>query len=144
MEFSRQEYWSGLLCPSPGDIPYPRREWALCLLHWQADSLPLVPSGKAYFGIPGELNHWLRAACGRRGLGTNLGMTHRDPHLGPFLITLPVTDDLRSLFSWWTHTISEETYHCKYILGWSLVPGEFQRQRSLVSYSPWGCRVKCY
>jgi len=21
--FSRQEYWSGLLCPSPGDLPYP-------------------------------------------------------------------------------------------------------------------------
>ena len=21
MEFSRQEYWSGLLCPSPGDLP---------------------------------------------------------------------------------------------------------------------------
>ena len=23
MEFSRQEYWSGLLLPSPGDFPYP-------------------------------------------------------------------------------------------------------------------------
>ena len=23
MEFSRQEYWSGLLCPSPGDLPEP-------------------------------------------------------------------------------------------------------------------------
>ena len=22
MEFSRQEYWSGLLCPPPGDLPY--------------------------------------------------------------------------------------------------------------------------
>ena len=26
MEFSRQEYWSGLLCPSPGDLPDPRIE----------------------------------------------------------------------------------------------------------------------
>ena len=25
-EFSRQEYWSGLPCPSPGDIPYPEIE----------------------------------------------------------------------------------------------------------------------
>ena len=24
MEFSRQEYWSGLLFPSPGDLPNPR------------------------------------------------------------------------------------------------------------------------
>ena len=23
MEFSRQEYWGGLLFPSPGDLPYP-------------------------------------------------------------------------------------------------------------------------
>ena len=23
MEFSRQEYWSGLLCSSPGDLPNP-------------------------------------------------------------------------------------------------------------------------
>ena len=23
MEFSRQEYWSGLPCPSPGDLPNP-------------------------------------------------------------------------------------------------------------------------
>ena len=23
MEFSRQEYWSGLLCPHPGDLPNP-------------------------------------------------------------------------------------------------------------------------
>ena len=26
MEFSRQEYWSGLLCPLPGDLPDPRIE----------------------------------------------------------------------------------------------------------------------
>jgi len=23
MGFSRQEYWSGLPCPPPGDLPYP-------------------------------------------------------------------------------------------------------------------------
>ena len=26
MEFSRQEYWSGLSFPTPGDLPYPRIE----------------------------------------------------------------------------------------------------------------------
>ena len=25
MEFSRQEYWSGLLCPPPRDLPNPSR-----------------------------------------------------------------------------------------------------------------------
>ena len=28
MGFSRQEYWSGLLCPPPGDLPNPRIELA--------------------------------------------------------------------------------------------------------------------
>ena len=47
MEFSRQEYWNGLPCPPPGDLPDPGIELtSLCLLHWQANSLPLAPPGK--------------------------------------------------------------------------------------------------
>ena len=45
MEFSRQEYWSGLPVPSPGDVPDPGikpRSPAL-----QADSLPSEPQGKS-------------------------------------------------------------------------------------------------
>ena len=42
MEFSRQEYWRGLPCPPPGDLPNPRIEpvspEASAL---KADSLPL-------------------------------------------------------------------------------------------------------
>ena len=44
MEFSRQEYWSGLPFPSPGDLPDPGikpRSPAL----W-ADTLPAEPPGK--------------------------------------------------------------------------------------------------
>ena len=43
MEFSRQEYWSGLPFPSPGYFPNPGIEPAL-----QADSLPPEPRGKPY------------------------------------------------------------------------------------------------
>ena len=39
----RQEYWSGFLCPPPGDLPDPGIEPALLLLHWQVSSLSLVP-----------------------------------------------------------------------------------------------------
>ena len=47
--FSRQEYWSGLPCPPPGDLPDPGIELRLlCLQHWQAGSLPLRPPGKPY------------------------------------------------------------------------------------------------
>ena len=42
LRFPRQEYWSGLPFPSPGDLPNPG---LLCLLHWQADSLSLCHLG---------------------------------------------------------------------------------------------------
>ena len=40
---SGQEYWSGLLFPSPGDLP--TQGLNLCSLRWQADSLPLSHLG---------------------------------------------------------------------------------------------------
>ena len=43
-EFSKQEYWSGLPFPSPGDLPDSGIEpWSPAL---QADSLPSEPPGK--------------------------------------------------------------------------------------------------
>ena len=45
MGFSRQEYWSGLLFPSPGDLPDPGVELGSSAL--QVDSLPSEPPGKA-------------------------------------------------------------------------------------------------
>ena len=44
MEFSRQEYWSGLPCPPPGDLPNPGIELRSPAL--QEDSLPSEPPGK--------------------------------------------------------------------------------------------------
>ena len=42
--FSRQEYWSGLPFPSPGDLPNPGIEpWSLT---FQADALSSEPPGK--------------------------------------------------------------------------------------------------
>ena len=47
MGVSRQENWSGLLCPLPGDLPDPGIEPAsLMSPTLQASSLPLVPPGK--------------------------------------------------------------------------------------------------
>ena len=45
MEFSRQEYRSGLPFPSPGDLPNPRIKPGSPAL--QADSLPSEPPGKS-------------------------------------------------------------------------------------------------
>ena len=44
MEFSRQEYWSGLPFPSPGGLPKPGIEAGSPAL--QADSLSSEPPGK--------------------------------------------------------------------------------------------------
>ena len=46
MEFSRQEYWSGLPFPSPGDLPNPGIELGPPAL--QADALPSEQPGKPH------------------------------------------------------------------------------------------------
>ena len=44
--FSRQEYWSGLPCPPPGDLPDPRTESTSPVSSaLQVDSLPLSHQG---------------------------------------------------------------------------------------------------
>ena len=52
LEFSRQEYWSGLPFPSPGDLPNPGIEPSFPAL--QADSLPAKASGKPNKGHGGS------------------------------------------------------------------------------------------
>ena len=44
MGFSRQEYWSGVPFPSPGDLPDPEIKPGYSAL--QADALPSEPPGK--------------------------------------------------------------------------------------------------
>ena len=52
--FSRQEYWSGLPCPGLScliqgiSLTQGSNLHLSCLLHWQADSLPLAPPGKPH------------------------------------------------------------------------------------------------
>ena len=49
MGFSRQECWSELPCPPPGDPP--NSDVSYIYLHWQAGSLPLAPLGKLNPGV---------------------------------------------------------------------------------------------
>ena len=44
MGFPRQEYWSGLPFPSPGDLPYPGNNKRLILVKI-LEELPQLPSG---------------------------------------------------------------------------------------------------
>ena len=50
--FSRQEYWSGLLCPPPGDLPNPGMEPPSPVSPaLQADALPLNHQGSPHWGV---------------------------------------------------------------------------------------------
>ena len=46
MGFPRQEYWNGLPCPPPGDLPDPGFEPTSPVTLAQADSLPTEPLEK--------------------------------------------------------------------------------------------------
>ena len=52
MQFSGQEYWSGLPFPPPGDVPDPGIETRSPAL--QADSLPTELGGKPLIASPGK------------------------------------------------------------------------------------------
>ena len=52
LEFSRQEYWSGVPFSSPGDLPNPGIELGSPAL--QENSLPSEPPGKSYYHHPNQ------------------------------------------------------------------------------------------
>ena len=52
MGFSRQEYWSGLPCPPPGELPDPRiKPVSPVAPALQADSLPLSHQGSPKLSV---------------------------------------------------------------------------------------------
>ena len=56
MGFSRQEYWSGLPFPSPGDLPKPGVQPGSPAL--QADALPSEPQGEQYMQLQNMLSYY--------------------------------------------------------------------------------------
>ena len=60
VKFSRQEYWSGLPFPSPGDLPDPGIEPRSPAL--QADALPSEPPGKPEVRNTEVLNKCFKSA----------------------------------------------------------------------------------
>ena len=64
MEFSRQEYWSELPFPPPGESSQPRGQCLLGLLGWQVDSLPLPHLGSPYPADTGQQHGNELNTCG--------------------------------------------------------------------------------
>ena len=81
MGFSREEYWSGLPFPSPGDLPNPGIEPGSPAL--QTDALPSKPLGKLNF-TSSMISASLCSARGERSMGAHVSPAEGvpDPALG--------------------------------------------------------------
>ena len=114
MEFSRQEYWTALPCPSPGDLPDSGIEPKSPSL--QADSLlfklprkpALVGASLLFVGFPGGLSG-KEFICQTTDVGSIPG-SERSPQRRTWEPT--------SVF----------------------LPGKSHAQRNLGNYSPWECK----
>ena len=98
MGLPRQEYWSGLPFPSPGDLPDPRIESRSLAL--QADSLPTEPSWKSKVFSTSTLR---RISCPH--VHKAVGVMHRIMEVGLIIWRFLLTDHLSSnpflLGGWW-------------------------------------------
>ena len=143
MKFLRQEYWSGLPCPSPGDLPDPGIEPmspALAVRFFTTE-----PPGKLllflWFSLLRAQGAVLLIRETSSGLMTWLFYlvaedTQVGKDLGPWLRWERICLQCRRLgFNPWVRKIP-----CR--REWQpapvFLPGESHGQRSLVSYCPWG------
>ena len=86
LEFSRQEYWSGLPFSTPGDLPDPGIEaMSPAPPAWQTDSLPLAPPGKPiidnrnwFLTVPASASLRSGCQCGQVLVRTSFSLY---PHL---------------------------------------------------------------
>ena len=93
MGFSRQEHWSGLPFPSPGDLLHPGIRPGSSAL--KGGSLPSEPPGKPWYVI-GKLRKWK--------LGTDLKKGQKNPfssHLFKPLLLLTIQLLSLKMHRWW-------------------------------------------
>ena len=96
MVFSGQEYWSGLPCPPPGDLPNPGIKLASPgSLALQVDSLPLSHQGSPIKGLLFEIilsgpRSFLQVPCQNHSLQRCSRTSHPSP--GPLCSLFPALD----------------------------------------------------
>ena len=119
VEFSRQEYWSGLPFPSPGDFLKPGIEPRSPAL--QADALLSEPLGKPNEN-PSNLFFLI---------------LWQNSFPGGSVVKEPACQSRRCT---WNSCIWKIPWRKKCQLTPVFLPGESHGQRSLVGYNPWGCK----
>ena len=129
--FSKQEYWRGLPCPPPGDLPNPGIEPRSLTL--QAHSLPFEPPGKPIptLTLYKEPTHSAsRSEEGKLLLVLTPSSSSKIPNkpLLEFLVWLFIN------FFWLRKPRRRRRWHPTPVL----LPGKSHGWRSLVGCSPWG------
>ena len=119
--FQRQEYWSGLPHPPPGDLPHLGIE--PCLLLWQADSFPLNNQGSSLLVVLVKADVFTLAPDARSCL------TGKDPDAGRDWgqEQKRTTEDE---MAGWHHRLNGHDFE--------QTLGDSEGQTSLACCSPWG------
>ena len=113
--FSRQEYWSGLPCPPPGDLPNPGIEPRSPAL--QAGFLPSEPPGK-------PKNTGVGSHALRQGTFPTQGLNPGLLHCRRFLYHLRHQGSTRVL-DWVAYPFSRESSRPRNRTGVSFIAGRF-------------------
>ena len=101
MEFSRQEYWSGLPCPSPGDLPDPGIEPSTLTSPALASGFfttSASPKGMEAQGTRGLSAYNNAELAGLLGASNQLSLIHSLTHSSVTLSTSWVLTTCRTLF----------------------------------------------
>ena len=115
MGFSRQEHWSGLPFPSPGDLPDPGIEPGYPAL--QADALTSEPPGKPPNTALDIINIYI----------DHIGLLSAQMVKNPSMQEIHAPS-LGQKIPWRRECQPTPVF----------LPGEVHGQRSLTSYNPWG------
>ena len=137
--FSRQEYWNGLPCPPPGDFPNPGIKPRSSAL--QADYLSSEPLGKPKNTGVGSLSLLQENFPTQESNQGLLHCTRNQTRLPKWLSgkesSCQCTSCRRHGFNPWVGKIPLRR---KWQPTLVFLPGKSYAQRSLVGYSPWGCK----
>ena len=146
MGFSRQEYWSGLPCPPPGDLPNPGikpqspaapalQMGSLLLSHWESPCLYTTPRKEALHIQHSISNKYMKLNESCDYLGAIILFMG---FLGGTSGKEPICQCRRHKGCGFDPCVGKIPWRRAWQPTPVFLPGESHGQRSLAGYSPWG------
>ena len=142
MGFSGQEYWSGLSCPPPGDLPDPGMEpmslCVSCIGRWVL--YHECQLGSPVGARPVQKNPLKRIQMSNSERSFNLNDCSRDGKM--YMDFIYVSHTVKNLLQCRRHRFNpwaeKMLWRIERLPTPVFLPGEFKGQRNLVGHSPWG------